>query len=120
MLLDGTVQFKMRQWHGTWRWLVHEDSGSETEGMTTEVADEHSVYIESLGGRYVWDEARSCWLEVDRVRRLEHDPPHCSVDTPPEVRPWPPLQWQCGLQGARPSTCASDGPREECAEGGTL
>ena len=37
------------------------------------------------------------------------------------VRPWPPLQWQCGLQGARPSTCASDGPREEeCAEGGTL
>ena len=29
--------------------------------MTTEVADEHSVYIESLGGRYV--------LEVDRVRR---------------------------------------------------
>ena len=65
--------------------------------MTTEVADEHSVYIESLGGRYVWDEARSCWLEVDRVRRLEHDPPHCSVDTPPEVRPWPPLQWQCGL-----------------------
>ena len=51
--------------------------------MTTEVADEHSVYIESLGGRYVWDEARSCWLEVDRVRRLEHDPPHCSVDTLP-------------------------------------
>ena len=47
--------------HGTWRWLVHEDSGSETEGMTTEVADEHSVYIESLGGRYVWDEDRSCW-----------------------------------------------------------
>ena len=37
------------------------------------------------------------------------------------VCPWPPLQWQCGLQGARPSTCASDGPREEeCAEGGTL
>ena len=27
----------------------------------TEVADEHSVYIESLGGRYVWDEDRSCW-----------------------------------------------------------
>ena len=42
---------------GTWRWLVHEDSGSETEGMTTEVADEHSVYIECLGGRYIWDEA---------------------------------------------------------------
>ena len=61
VLRDGTVQFKMRQWHGTWRWLVHEDSGSETEGMTTEVADEHSVYIESLGGRYVWDEDRSCW-----------------------------------------------------------
>ena len=54
VLRDGTVQFKMRQWHGTWRWLVHEDSGSETEGMTTEVADEHSkVYIESLGGRYI-------------------------------------------------------------------
>ena len=46
VLRDGTVQFKMRQWHGTWRWLVHADSGSETEGMTTEVADEHSVYIE--------------------------------------------------------------------------
>jgi len=54
VLRDGTVQFKMRQWHGTWRWLVHEDSGSETEGMTTEVADEHSkVYIESLGGRFI-------------------------------------------------------------------
>ena len=61
VLDDGTVQYKMRQWHGTWRWLVHKDSGSETEGMTTEVADEHSVYIESLGGRYVWDEDRSCW-----------------------------------------------------------
>ena len=43
VLRDGTVQFKMRQWHGTWRWLVHADSGSETEGMTTEVADERSV-----------------------------------------------------------------------------
>ena len=69
MLRDGTVQFKMRQWHGTWRWLVHEDSGSETEGMTTEVADEHSVYIESLGGRYVWDEARSCWKRTVYVAR---------------------------------------------------
>ena len=32
--------------------------------MTTEVADEHSVYIKSLGGRYIWDEARSCWKWV--------------------------------------------------------
>ena len=32
--------------------------------MTTEVADEHSVHIESLGDRYVWDEARSCWKWV--------------------------------------------------------
>ena len=69
VLRDGTVQFKMRQWHGTWRWLVHADSGSETEGMTTEVADEHSVYIENLGGRYIWDEARSCWKWTMYVAR---------------------------------------------------
>ena len=55
---------RLRRAPEPWRWLVHEDSGSETEGMTTEVADEHSVYIESLGDRYVWDEARSCWKWV--------------------------------------------------------
>ena len=63
---------------------------------------------------------------LDRVRRESSSllTAPCAPDaqsTHLPVRPWPPLQWQCGLQGARPSTCASDGPREEeCAEGGTL
>ena len=124
VLRDGTVQFKMRQWHGTWRWLVHEDSGSETEGMTTEVADEHSVYIESLGGRYVWDEDRSCWKWTCTSTRARPSSAPCAPDaqsTHLPLRPWPPLQRQCGLQGPGPQR---DGlmalGRRECAEGGTL
>ena len=94
--------------------------------MTTEVADEHSVYIESLGGRYVWDEARSCWKWTVYVARARPSSLLRARLTPSRHT----SRCAHGLHCHGSAGCRGPGPQrvpvmaspreEECAEGGTF